>query len=230
MIAPAHQHRLLAQFSHAWPEVRFERLDLNKPIVHLTPSDLAACLRKRCYLDPVIDLVHDCIRDHWAQIDRYYVSDINAWYEEVLKEIVTLPYSLWDNRHSTYHALRHYIAQPPKWRYGIEPGVITAFLNYQPKPVYWTLQDAEDFASDLHYGLSMDILGNLLAAERSLSRLKTALLHGQAVWIESEWRNFTHEAELLAHFAAEYADYGEGLQDMLRAVQGESRIQFVPGL
>lgn len=230
MIAPAHQHRRLSDFSHAWPVVQFERLDLDKPIAHLTLSDLAACLRKRCYLDPVIDLVLDHIRDHWAQIDRYYLSDINAWYEEVLKEIVTLPYTFWDNRHSTFHALHHYIAQPPKWRYGIESGVITAFLSYQPKAVYWTLQDAEDFASDLNYGLFMDILGNLLQAERSISRLKTALLHGQPVWIESEWRNVTQEAELLAHFAAEYADYGEGVQDMLQAVQGESRIQFVPAL
>lgn len=228
MIASEHLALTLSDFSAEWGDVRFAHRDLRKPLDALTQSDLLWCLQMRCYLTQVLDLVLDQIAAHWSYIDRYYLTEISAWYEEVIKAVVTIPYTFWDACHATHEAISDYIRRSDKWEMAIEKTVIDAFLAYVPQPVCWTRADSDDFESDLSYGLAMGILGNLIRASQSITRLKTAILHHQPVWIESAWQSITTETELMAFVEEEYADFGEDLDSIKKDLQKHRRIRMLP--
>jgi hypothetical protein len=228
MVAPEHARLSLHDLSAELGLPKFQPVNVQKRIAELTLADLLGCLQKRAHLDQVIDLVLDQIAAHWAVIDRYYRTEVSAWYQEVVQAIVTLPYTFWDVRATTHQAFCTYIRRSDKWQMEIEPAVLEAFLAYVPQLVCWTRADADDFVSDLSYGHDMGILGNLIQASKSMTRLKTALLHGQPVWLEPTWQSITTEAELLAFIDAEYADFGEGLDFIKEDLQKHSRVMILP--
>lgn len=229
MVAPEHAQLRLHHFSTSHWEARFQPANTQKPITELTFADLLVCLQRRQYLDPVIELVLDHVATHWAQIDRYYVDEIGAWWEEVIKAVLTIPYTFWDNKHSTFHTLRDYVTRTTKWELQIEPQVLAAFLAHRPQELMWTLQDEAAFRDDLCLGWEREFLGNLLLAEDRVRRLKVGFLHGQRVWIESAWHNIATEAALMAYLLETFPEYAEAIAQFQETIAQETRIRFVAG-
>lgn len=230
MIAPEHLHHKLLDFSRQWQSPQFDTVNLFKTLNELTPADLNWCLRKRQYLHQVIDIVLDRIRENWSLIDQYYPTEICEWYDDAMKEIISLPFTFWNCRHQTFEELRSYLRQSVKREIPIEKRYQELFLTYQPVEVTWSLADSEDCISSLDYGLGMEVLGNILYAEEMLKYLKYALLHSQPVHIESTGIIIRTEDELYAFIRQEYADYNSYMDDLVKNIGYEKRVNINRGV
>ncbi len=211
MIAKEYQNLQLRDLSISSKSIDYDRLDIYKPIGTLTLTDLSWCLRRRDYLEPVVAIVLDKIEENADAINRYFTISICEWYDEVIKEIITIPFDFWDNKHALFCRYRDTIIKFDKRELPIEEAVVQLFLNYKPKPIYWTIKDSEEF----DYYICFELLGNFLHAERMIIKLKYALLNGQSVFIENEFKHITTVAQLVDFIKEEYGSIDDYFEDYM---------------
>lgn len=77
-------------------------------------------------------------------------------------------------------------------------------------------------------GQGLGIAGNFIAAEREITKLKTAILNQQNVFIESAWSTLCTEETLLNFITHEYSEYGYLLDDIKASIIREQKIKTVP--
>lgn len=228
MIDPAQSALPLHAFSRNWTQIQFDSINLQKPISDLTLPDLLWCLRKRIYPEQIIDLVLDKINDNWNKIDQHFTTAICEWYEEAIRLIITFPLSFWDTKHQTHTAFCTYIANSQKRNLQIEQTILDLFLSYEPQIVAWTKANEDFFTLNLGIGEGLGIAGNFIAAEREITKLKTAILNQQNVFIESTWCTLCTEETLLNFITHEYSEYGYLLDDIKASIIREQKIKTVP--
>jgi hypothetical protein len=226
MIAPEHKTKHLTYFSADYQQANYDSLKISSTISELTFNELHWYLRKRQYIEPVIELVLDKIEDNWTEIDIYYPTEICQWYDEVIKEIITLPYEFWDTKKATFLKFCNFIKHSTKRTLPIEKALIELFLNYIPNNIYWTNEDDKQFENELSVGLGLDIAGNIIEAEKMLIRLKYSILNNQEIFIESEYNSIATEEQLIKFIKNKYNDY-RIIDDIIVSIQRETKINFI---
>jgi hypothetical protein len=228
MIAPEHQALKLHDFYHGgnYELQGYDLLNRNKPIGTLTLADLSWCLRRRQFLEPVIEIIIDKIEDNQGVIVQGG-NEISVWYHEVIKELITIPFHFWDNKHVVLSRYRESVARLFKWKPMVEEASMKLFLAYTPKTLYWTEEDGDDFVMDFYY----DTLGNLLNAIQVITGLKCALLNGQGIFIVGEFKLVTTVQQLEDFIWEEYGHlekpYGH-LSALFREIGEIKKIKFIP--
>lgn len=231
MIAPEHQNLTLQDFCNSNSDVKFDRLNINKPIGALTLADLNWCLRKRQFLDPVVAIVLDKIEENQLEINQYFTTEICEWYDEAIKEIITIPFTFWDNKHVIFYKYCALITEFSKRQLPLEKTQIELFLTYKPSSVCWTKANGENFVDYFNH----ELLGNFLEAQQIITDLKYALLNGQGIFIESEFTEINTVEQLLSFVREEYGDLDENfgangywLTEIIENIEDVKVIKFIP--
>lgn len=201
----------LYSYSSNYENRSFDERSLNKPIDELTLEDINWCLRNRLYLHQVLDLFTDKIETNWEKIDQYYPSRICQWYDEAIREVLTIPYAIWDSRTDNFDKICNYVKASNKRPLKIESKIVELFLNHKPKPKIWTNQDSKNFLDNISYATSLDLAGNLIEAFKQIRELKYALMYGQSVFIEPIFKTIFKEQELYDFIREEYIELGEDI-------------------
>ncbi|MEY5049103.1 MAG: hypothetical protein RLZZ175_2462 [Bacteroidota bacterium] len=225
MINIEHQKFHLNHFSYSWESIGFDSINISHPVSELTLNEIYWCLRKRIYLNPIIEICIDKISENWGQIDIYYPTEICQWYDEVIKEIITLPFSFWDNQLNNFALIQDFIKKSNKRQLKIEPQFIDIFLKYTPNALYWSNDDSTQLSQNIMYASCMEIPGNLIEAANQLVKVKYAFLNNQSVFIESESK-FINNLDDFLEFIFEFHDEKDFIQEhILYMVLGEERIK-----
>ncbi|MEN2400840.1 hypothetical protein GKZ90_0013725 [Flavobacterium sp. MC2016-06] len=222
------QSLTLYNFSVDYYQINFDNKDINKPIVDLSLEDINWCLRKRLFLDQIIDITIQKIENDWEKIDIFYPTTLCQWYDDAIKEIVTIPFDFWRSRIAAFHKIQKFIVSSTKRKIEIEQTIIDHFINHKPTPICWTKKDSDDFNSNLDYALGMDIAGNLIEAYNQIKRVKYALMHGQSVFIEQEYKSISTDEELYTFLRDLYSESEEILlfveENIIDELKTEKRI------
>jgi hypothetical protein len=230
MIAPEQRAYFLHDFSTSYEQIKYDKLNIRKPISELSLTDFHWYLRKRIHLELIVELVLDLIEERWAEIDIYYPTEICQWYDEIIKEIITIQFEFWDTKHLIFLKFCGYIGKSTKRPLLIEESIKQLFLDYKPKEICWTKEDDRNFESELSQGLGMDILGNVIKAGEMLMRLKHAILNNQEVFIEGENNIISTEEQLLTFVRTKYGSYDDTIDDIISGIKHERKITILRNL
>lgn len=228
MIIPEHTELKLKDFYYKVNcELNgYDLLNIDKPIGALTLTDLCWCLRRRQFLEPIVEIIIDKIEDNQAKIAQGG-NETCEWYHEVIREIITVPFCFWDDKHVLLLRYRESIAKLFKWKAMFEDTAMRLFLTYTPKSIYWTKEDSDDFEMDFYY----DLLGNLLDAFQTIRNLKYALLNGQGIFVVSEFKLITTVQQLEDFIWEEYDHLeksGGHITTLFKEIGEIKKIKFVP--
>jgi len=130
----------LYHFSIDYNQSDFDAKNINKSIADLSLEDINCCLRKRRFLDQIIDITIHKIENNWEKIDAYYPTTLCHWYEDAMKEIVTIPFDFWRSRIAIFHKIQKIIVSSTKRKIEVEQ-------TRSPKsPLYTCCANVSDFA------------------------------------------------------------------------------------
>ncbi|TPG38196.1 hypothetical protein [Flavobacterium pectinovorum] len=217
----------LYDFSVDWNQSDFDTKNIHKPIADLSLEDINWCLRKRRFPDQIIDITIQKIETDWEKIDVFYPTTLCHWYEDAMKEIVTIPFDFWRSRIATFHKIQKFIVSSTKRKIEVEQTIIDLFINHKPTAISWTKKDSDDFGLDLTYAQERDLGGNLIQAYNQIKRVKYALMHGQSVFIEQEYKSISTDEELYIFLRDEYSGSEEFIEDnIIDGLKKEKRIVF----
>lgn len=218
----------LYDFSLDYSQSDFDAKNINKAIADLSLEDSNWCLRKRRFLDQIIDITIHKIENDWEKIDAFYPTTLCQWYEDAMKEIVTIPFDFWRSRIATFHKIQKIILSSTKRKIEIEQTIIDLFIHHKPTAISWTKKDSNAFDSDLTYAQERDLGGHLIQAYNQIKRVKYALMHGQAVFIEQEYKSISSDEELYSFLRDEYSGFEEFIEDnIIDELKKEKRIVFL---
>ena len=198
-------------YSVSYENKSFDERNLNKPISELSLEDINWSLRNRYYLHQILDLVLIKIEDNWQDIDQYYPSRICQWYDEAIREIITIPFEFWEGRVILFEKLQGFLRDSNKRPLKVDKSIIDSFLNYKPKEINWTKADSDEFMDNIGYAIGLDIAGNLIEAIDQIKKIKYALMYGQKVYIEPAYKSISSEDELYEFIRDEYSEIGKDL-------------------
>lgn len=198
-------------YSMNWSNKSFDERNLQKPISELSLEDINWCLRNRYYLNQILDITINKIEANWDIIDQYYPSQICQWYDEAIKEIITIPFNFWESRIESFMKIREYVKASTNRPIELEKSFIELFLKHDPKPKNWTIDDSTEFLDNLGYAQGLDLAGNFIEAFNQIKMLKYALMYGQTVYIEPAYKSISNENELYDFIVEEYSEIGEDL-------------------
>ena len=207
------KNKTLYDFSmNYWSQKEFDVRYVNKPIAELSLEDYNWCLRNRCFLNQIIDLTIYKIEKNWNKIDQYLSSQISQWYEDAIKEIITISFEFWDCRLDAFQKIKEFINLSTKRKFAIETKFIELFVNHSPKPKNWTIDDSNQFSNNLGYA-QMDVVGNLIEAYNQIKKIKYAIMYGQSVYVESADISISNEEELYKIIRDEYSRYNRLVEE-----------------
>lgn len=196
-------------YSVQYENKSFDERSLNKPISELSLEDINWCLRNRFYLNQILDLVLIKIETNWQDIDQYYPSQICQWYDEAIREIITIPFEFWESRIIFFKKLQGFVRDSNKRTLKIDKSIVEYFLKHEPKSINWKKTDSEKFLDNIGLSIGLDIAGNLIEAINHIKKIKYALMYGQTVYIEPAYKSITNENELYDFIRDEYSEIGE---------------------
>lgn len=199
----------LYDFSENFSQKEFDVRNINKSISDLSLEDYNWCIRNRYFLNQIIDLTIYEIEKNWDKIDKYYSSKLSQWYEDAIKEIITIPFEFWDYRIDAFKKIKNFIQSSTKREFAIETSIIELFVSHIPKPKNWTIDDSKQFLNNLSYAQGMDLIGHLMEAFNQVKQIKYAIMYGQSVYIETTNQSLSNEKELYKFIRDEYSEFGE---------------------
>ncbi len=203
----------LYDYSINWNQKDFDKKNINKPISELSLEDYNWCLRNRYFLNQIIDLTVYQIEKNWDKIDQYYPSRVCQWYDEAIKEIITIPFEFWEYRIDVFKKIQYAIKSLTKRKLEIEDKIVKVFINHNPQPKNWTINDSNKFLEDLGYAEALDLAGNLIEAFNQIKKIKYAIMYGQSVYVEPAYKSISSEEELYEFIRDEYFELEELVEE-----------------
>lgn len=193
--------------------IDFEGVNLKKPIVELNRTDILFCLRKRIFLEPIIDHLLLELKANDKEIQQWSNNPTKLWFEEVVANLVSLPLSFWETKTNTFRSFQRLLKSQIKQELQekVESRHLEDFLSHKPTDFAWSLEKQHEFEQNISY----DILGNVILAFHQISQIKIAILNGQSVYLESDCHSLRSVEELCLWINQNYEDWADEILSYL---------------